>query len=312
MIKKLFVYIKYFFFTLGSNISPNKNIKYYIFILLKSSFTNIKYSYKNIFNPLNDIKFEFSKGSYWDRCVNHLNFVGKYFNTSQIHNAVVLQMTVHALATKSNKNLTDKYFTNNNLNNYSNFLSNIFENINDKKMLFWYGSFYHTFVSDVLSLDQKRCTENSHVLEIGPGLGLNSLIYSDFNSKEIYYFDLSSMILIQKNIEQKIKTLKKINEIIYNDDATILEKSLSTKDFYIISRYAFSEFPLNIRSKFEKLIKMSKFSLFLSNEIFENVDNKKYFKDLTNKIGKKLLIKDYYYPEQDRFTKKHKYFIIYD
>ena len=67
-----------------------------------------------------------------------------------------------------------------------------------------------------------------------------------------------------------------------------------------------------MRDKFENLIRKSRLSIFLSNVEFENVKNEKYFQDLAKKIEKNLVVKDYYYPEQDKFTKKHKYFILND
>ena len=85
-----------------------------------------------------------------------------------------------------------------------------------------------------------------------------------------------------------------------------------SKNYYIVSRYAFSEFPLNLRNEFEKIIKNSKFALFLSNVEFEKIKNVNYFQDLAKKINKKLTIKNFIYPEQDIFTKKHNFFILHD
>lgn len=311
-ILQLYIYLKLYYFTLRSNISANQNIKSYIIIFFKSAFFNLKYSYRNIFKPANNIVFEFSKGNYWDKCINHLNFVGKYFNVNQIHKATVVELTIQSFTSKLDKNLNNDFFNNKNLINYSKYLFKLFNDTKYNKMLYWYGSFYHTFISNILSSNELEIIKNSNVLEIGPGLGLNCLFYSDFNSKEIYFFDLSSMILIQKKIESEIKKTKKLNNIIYNDDVVSLEKALKEKRFYIMSWYAFSEFPINLREKFENLIRLSKFSLFLSNTIFENVENEKYFKNLSYRINKKLTIKDYIYPNQDKFTEKHKYFILHD
>ena len=311
-ILKLFEFIRLYLFTLFSNISPNQNIKFYLITFLKSAFFNFKYSYKNIFKPSNDLKFKFSKGNYWNRCINHFNFIEKYFDTHQIYKAPVCQFTVQTFSSRFNKKLENTFFSNNKLIYYSKFLSNIFSNVNNKSMIYWFGSFYYTFNSDTISDNDKELIQNSHVLEIGPGLGLNCLFYSDFNSKQIFYYDLSVMLRIQKKIEKKIKKTQNLNEIIYNDDVVELEKTLKHKEYYIFSRYAFSEFPINLRNKFENLIRKSRLSIFLSNVEFENVENEKYFQELAKKIDKKLIVKDYYYPEQDKFTKKHKYFILND
>ena len=83
-----------------------------------------------------------------------------------------------------------------------------------------------------------------------------------------------------------------------------------SKDYTVFSSYAFSEFPITIRKKFEELIKKSKLSIFLSNNKFENVDNNEYFSKVSERLQKNLVIKNFEYPSQDGYTKKHKYFIL--
>lgn len=311
-ISQLTEFTKLYLFTVFSNISPNRKIKYFLYFFFKTAYYNLKYSYKNIFIPSNEFKFKFTKGNYWNRCINHLNFVGKYFDINKIHKAIVIENTVQNFTSQSDKNLNNDFFYNKNLINYSKYLTKFFKDVKYNNMLYWYGKCYHSFISNILSSKQIEITKNSHVLEIGPGLGLNSLFYSDFNSRDIYFFDLNSMILIQKKIENEIKKTKKLNNIIYNHDVSSLEKSLASKQFYIFSKHAFSEFPINLREKFENLVRLSKFSLFLSNTFFENVENEKYFKNLSYKINKKLTVKDFVYPNQDKFSKTHKYFIFHD
>lgn len=310
-ILRLFEFIKYYIFTIFSNIDPSKNIKFVLFIFLKSAYYNLKYSFKNIFKPSNNIKFNFSRGNYWDRCANHLNFTSKYYDTNQIHKAPVVSITTW-YNSPFNKNLKDNYFLNEKINKFSKILTDTFDDINYSDTLYWYGQFYHSLISDIISEKQKEYVNNCHVLEIGPGLGLNSLFYSDFNSRDIYYYDLYSMTLLQKRIENLLNKNNKINKIIYHDKVKSLEQDLISKDYYIISRYAFSEFPLNLRNEFEKIIKNSKFSLFLSNTEFENIKNENYFQSLAKNINKNLTIKNFYYPEQDPFTKKHNFYILHD
>ena len=151
---KIFQYLRLYLFTILSNISPNRNIKSFIIIFFKSAFFNLKYSYRNIFKPANNIVFEFSKGNYWDRCINHLNFVGKYFNVNQIHKATVLELTVQSFTSKYDKSLNNDFFNNKNLINYSKYLFKLFNDTKYNKMLYWYGSFYHTFISNILSSNE--------------------------------------------------------------------------------------------------------------------------------------------------------------
>ena len=47
-------------------------------------------------------------------------------------------------------------------------------------------------------------------------------------------------------------------------------------------------FPPKLRKKFDDIIQNSKLSIFLSNESFENVENKIYFISLANRLKKSL------------------------
>ena len=311
---KLFEYIKYYFFTLLSNVSPNDNIKSYFVIFYKSAYKNIKYSYKNIFKSFNNKKFKFSKGNYWDRCINHLNFIGKYYHIDEIHKSPLINLTVINFNYKNRvpTDLKNIFFNNERLNYHSKIISEKFSGVKFNNILQWYGAYHYTLSKNILSKKQMDITKNCNVLEIGPGLGLNSLIYSDINSKEIFFYDLEEMKEIQKKIENSFRKSCSINKIRYFDNIVRLKESLIAKDYYIVSCYAFSEFPEYLRNKFQKLIQNSKFSIFLSNEKFENVINHNYFYNLAKNINKNIKVKKFNYPSQDGFTKKHKYFIIGD
>jgi len=306
-------YLKYFFFTLISNVSPNRNIKQFFSSFLKSFFSNIIYSYKNIFKPTNNIKYNFKSGSYWDGCLNHLNFVAKYFDENNIFKSLVLNLTVLNIRNKTTKiNLENIFFSNQKLIKYSNIIFNNFEGLKIKNILQWYGSYVYSLSENVLDSELIDITKKSSVLEIGPGLGLTNLIYSDLNSNDIFYYDLLEMTLLQKRLEKKIKDSHKLNEINYFNNLVDLKEKLISKDYYIISMYAFSEFPMPLRKSFDDVIKNSKFSLFLSNENFENIKNETYFKGLAVRINKKIKVKIFDYPARLKFANKHKYFIIYD
>ncbi|WP_435149605.1 hypothetical protein [Candidatus Pelagibacter bacterium nBUS_32] len=306
-------YLKYFFFTLISNISPNNNFRQNLLAFIKSFFINAMYSYKNIFKPNNNIKYNFRSGSYWDNCLNHLNFVAKYFDEDNIFKSLVLNLTVLNIQKNINKiNLENDFFKNQKLKKYSNLIFNKFKNLKIENILQWYGSFVYSMSDNVLDNELINITKKTSVVEIGPGLGLTSLIYSDLNSKDIFFYDLLEMTLIQKRLENKIKSSHRINKINYFNNLIDLKEELNTMDYYIVSMYAFSEFPVILRESFDNIIKQSKFSLFLSNENFENVKNEDYFKDLAIRINRKLKVKEFDYSARLGFANKHKYFIIYD
>jgi hypothetical protein len=309
---KLYYYLKLYLFTIFSNISPNNKLKSHIVNFLKSAFFNIKYSYKNIFKTNNHMNFKYSSGSYWNRCINHLNFVGRYYDHDKIHMSPAINLTVININYKNRKieDLSDNLFNNERLKYNSKIINEIFKDAKYYNILQWFGTHYYTFSEKVINRKQLDICKNSSILDIGPGLSLNSLLYSDLNNKNIIFYDLEPMSVIQKKIENLIRQKRNINKIEYYNDIYNLEKSLFSKDYILFSSYAFSEFPIVLRKKFEDVIKRSKLSIFLSNNKFENVDNNKYFSEVSKKLQKNLIVKNFQYPSQDGYTKKHKYFIL--
>jgi hypothetical protein len=151
--------------------------------------------------------------------------------------------------------------------------------------------------------------KNLSVLEIGPGVGFNSLIYESFIKKEIYFYDFEEMIDIQKNILQNFSNLK--NKINFFSNIDLLKKKIKNDNYFITSYWAFSEFDIEDRSNFSEIIEKSKFSIFLSNSKFEKINNHDYFNNLSKKINKKLLIFPFEKKYQENFTKSHNYYILY-
>lgn len=309
---KIFNYFRLYLFTIFSNISPNNNLRSNLIIFFKSAFFNLFYSYKNILKNLPDKKFSLSRGNYWQRCINHLNFVGLYYDNDKLHKSPIINLTVinFNYKNRTSHDLKDVFFKNEKLNYFSKIIYKLFTNSNYNNILQWFGAYYYTFSNKILSENQLNKINNSLVLEIGPGLGLNSLIYSEKNKHEIFFYDLEQMIEIQKKVENSLRKNYQINKIKYFSDIENLEAQLTNKDYVIFSSYAFSEFPIKLREKFDYIIKNSKLSIFLSNEKFENVENKIYFSSLANRLKKSLEIKKFVYPSQDGFTRKHNYFIL--
>ena len=309
---KIYIYFRLYLFTIFSNISPNNKLKSNLIIFFKSAILNLLYSYKNIFRNLPDKKFLFTRGSYWQRCINHLNFVSLYYDNDKIHKSPVINLTVinFNYKNRTSHDLRDTFFKNEKLNYFSKIIYKLFTDSNYNNILQWFGAYYYTFSNKLLSKNQLKKISNSLILEIGPGLGLNSLIYSEINKKEIFFYDLEQMSEIQKKVENSLRKNYQINKIKYFSNVDNLDAKLINKEYVIFSSYAFSEFPIKLREKFYDVIKHSKLSIFLSNEKFEKVENKKYFLSLTNRLKKNLEIKKFVYPSQDGFTKNHNYFIL--
>tara|TARA_B100000989_G_scaffold292700_1_gene269026 strand:+ start:1277 stop:2230 length:954 start_codon:yes stop_codon:yes gene_type:complete len=309
---KIYNYLRLYLFTIFSNISPNKKLKSNLVIFFKSAFLNILYSYKNIFINIPNKKFFFTHGNYWQRCINHLNFVGIYYDDDKLHKSPVINLTIinFNYKNRTSHDLRDAFFKNEKLNYFSKIIYKLFTNSNYNNILQWFGAYFYTFSNKTLSENQLKKLNNSFILEIGPGLGLNSLIYSEINKNEIFFYDLEQMSEIQKKIENSLRKKFQINKIKYFTDVDNLEAKLINKEYVIFSSYAFSEFPIKLREKFDNVIKNSKLSIFLSNAKFENIENKIYFLSLANKLKKNLEIKKFVYPSQDGYTKNHNYFIL--
>lgn len=310
---KIYNYFRLYLFTIFSDISPNNTtLKTNLIIFFKAAFLNFFYSYKNIFKNLPDKRFSFSHGNYWQRCINHLNFVNLYYDNNKLHKSPILNLTVinFNYKNRTSNNLKDAFFKNEKLNYFTKIIFNLFSNSNYNNILQWFGAYYYTFSNKILSENQLNKINNSLILEIGPGLGLNSLIYSEKNKHEIFFYDLEQMSEIQKKVENSLRKNCQINKIKYFSDVNNLEAQLINKDYVIYSSYAFTEFPIKLREKFNDILKNSKLSIFLSSEIFENVENKTYFISLANRLKKRLEIKKFVYPSQDFYTKKHNYFIL--
>ena len=198
---KLYHYLKLYLFTIFSNISPNNNLKSNVVIFLKSAFYNIKYSYKNIFKNYNYIDYKYFNGTYWERCINHLNFVGKYYDDDKILKSPVINLTVTNINYKNRKieDFIDNLFNNERLKYNSKIINEIFKDTKYYNILQWLGIHYYTFSEKVINKKQLDVFKESSILDIGPGLSLNSLLYSDINNKDIIFYDLKPMSVIQKN-----------------------------------------------------------------------------------------------------------------
>ena len=89
-----------------------------------------------------------------------------------------------------------------------------------------------------------------------------------------------------------------------------MKEKLKNKNYFITSYWAFTEFNLEDRNKFLEVIKNAQFSMFLSNNEFENVDNELFFYELSKKVNKNLLVIPFKKKNQRGFTKRHNYYIL--
>ena len=150
------------------------------------------------------------------------------------------------------------------------------------------------------------------VFEFGGGYGCMARIFSKIN-KEIKYtcFDTCYVSLLQyyylshNNLNVGFSKNKKYY-LTSNFD------NLNGKNDLFIANWSLSETPLNFRKKFVGQISNSDYILISFQEIFENINNSKYFNDLKNKLKGKFqikIIKNKFY-KGNFLNKQNHYFFI--
>ena len=184
-----------------------------------------------------------------------------------------------------------------------------FNYLNYNSVYDWLDTYNQSLKNEKITFESYKNIKDLSVLEIGPGIGFNSLIYESFTSKDIYFYDFKEFLDIQKKILKNFDNL--LNKVNFFSDIDLLKDKLKDKDYFVTSYWAFSEFNMEDRKMFYKVIENAAFSLFLSNPNFEDVSNHVFFNDLSKKINKKLLVIPFEKNNQQIFTKAHNYYILY-
>ena len=293
--------------TLLSNISPNKNLLSTLYLNFKSFIKNLGFSYKN-FNkiPKKIYKTTSSKSIFWTNALTHLRFINYFYNEKDILKAPIIEIVAGGFLRKNNN------FSNTQSGLLNKIKKDIVKNynfLNFNSVYNWLEIYYHGILKFEKAGYSKEKIKNLSILEIGPGIGFNALIYQKMSDKNIFFYDFEEVTDIQKKILNNFdNTIKNIS---FFNDANLLEKDLIDQEYFVISFWAFSEFNIEDRKKFEKIIKNSKFSIFLSNKNFENIENYNYFNELSKKTNKTIQVVPLKMNNQENFTKTHKYFILY-
>jgi len=301
-------YFKHLFKTLLSNISTNKSILRIAKLGLKVFFINLKYSIKN-FNKVPIKTYGNNpKSFFWKNALIHLRFINYFYERQYILKAPIIKIVAGGFLRDVNANY-DTQDLNNEIKIISQKIIGEFKFLNFYSVYNFLETYFQSLNNGLVLFNDYKNMKNLSVLEIGPGVGFNSLIYESFIKKKIYFYDFEEMIDIQKNILQNFSNLK--NKINFFSNIDLLKKKIKNDNYFITSYWAFSEFDIEDRSNFSKIIEKSKFSIFLSNSKFEKINNHDYFNNLSKKINKKLLIFPFEKKYQENFTKSHNYYILY-
>jgi len=142
---------------------------------------------------------------------------------------------------------------------------------------------------------------------LGAGIGTNAALHASLSKKGVYTFDIPAMNSVREIVTGKISKSVALSEITYFSDPKKLTESTKDKPYIVISYWAFTEFPLELRSQFEDLLTGAKFCFIISNPEFEGVNNFEYFESLKNRLGMQtLLFGDIHWQK----LKNHRYVLL--
>jgi len=304
------IYFKYLIKTILSNISPNKSIFNVVVVCIRTFLLNLKYSFKNFYKlPSKIYSDDISKSSFWTNALTHLRFVNYFYDRKNILKAPIIKIVAGGFL----RDLSNIDYKNQNIDiitdKAANKIIKEFNYLNYNSVYDWLDTYNQSLKNEKITFESYKNIKDLSVLEIGPGIGFNSLIYESFTSKDIYFYDFKEFLDIQKKILKNFDNL--LDKVNFFSDIDLLKEKLKDKDYFVTSYWAFSEFNMEDRKMFYKVIENASFSLFLSNPNFEDVSNHVFFNDLSKKINKKLLVIPFEKKNQPGFTKAHNYYILY-
>ena len=170
---------------------------------------------------------------------------------------------------------------------------------------------YHlSLLENELKIDIKKNVKK--VYEFGGGYGCMARIFSKINKKLSYTcFDTSYVNLLQyyylKHNNLNVGFSKK-NKIYLTSKIGMLEKNIDL----FIANWSLSETPISFRKKIINKICKSKFVLISFQEKFENINNLKYFQNISKQLSNSFqikIIKNKFY-NGNIFNKQNHYFFL--
>ena len=306
----LFYYLKLLFKTFFSNISPNNSFLRDLKFNTIAALDNIKFSIRNCLNKPTRFEDKDVYSRYWNNASIHLRFALDYYKPIDLINSPIIKIAVSGFGEKNNDLREEEMVKNEFLYKIAKEINKKFKKVDFSSIFNWLDVYFSSLDSTIIGKDLSDKIKDLSILEIGAGLGMNAYLYPYYTTKPYYIYDLYEMNCVQKKIHSIFVDNLKTNTIDYLSDIEILNNKEVNK-YFIVSYWAFSEFPLETRKLFEDTIKKSEFSIFLSNVEFENVNNLTYFENLSKNLNKSLKIVPWVHRNQPDYTKKHKFFIIY-
>lgn len=148
----------------------------------------------------------------------------------------------------------------------------------------------------------------NNVIEIGGGYGCMADIYKKINKNVSYtIYDMFEANLLQfyylkmNNYNPVINKIS--NGLCLTSNLNLLYKiSKKYKNYLLIANWSLSEFPLNLRKKFFKLIEKSEITVISFQEKFENINNIDFFKKFLGELNLKF---DFKIEKYDHYNKSY-------
>ncbi len=148
---------------------------------------------------------------------------------------------------------------------------------------------------------------NTHIIELGAGIGANVAVHASLSDKGVSVFDIPPMLRLQKQILDRISEDIEMSDISYYSEVEKLIESSKGKKYIVVSYWAFTEFPEGLRKSLDSLIEGAEFSFFACNSEFEGINNLEYMENLTARLKDKKMRSEFI--DWNPY-KKHSYVLI--
>lgn len=160
-----------------------------------------------------------------------------------------------------------------------------FHSVDEELLAPWLWSYcwpFHAFAENVTEEELRTAVP----VELGAGTGLSGLILGGITQHDrLVIFDLPAAHRLQESVYRTVaRSGLPVPRV---ERATTPQQVASYLDgapYYVVSNWAFTEFPVALRQEFEPLLQRSRFAVFSSNSRFAEINNRTYFTQLSQRL----------------------------
>jgi len=268
-------------------------------------FISIPHKLRNVFKPQDDRNFDKKvtiSSQAWDSLDHVIKMYLRYLPTHYLMRTLVIKNTMTGWNSKDfiehlKITLTDSFLkivpesTHKSVKKVAAAMQEEFSGLDENVIFRWLMSYqYGLFTSSEDTQALEKTLQDHIIIELGAGIGANAAVHAHLSNKEVYLFDIPPVLAVQKRTINAIEKHLELAPVQYYDDVDILLDAAKGKKYIVVSNWAFSEFPLDLRARLEPLIDGATFSNFSCNPIFEGVKNLSYFEDLKERLNKSMIV----------------------